>query len=229
MNPITPTLLLPPVSDTLERLHRAAKGDWKHRVSIAPLWILSRVTGRNFIPKSTHTSRKTFSSVTAPEGRFLYLLARAMHAKRIVEFGCSFGISTIYLAAAAHENGGSVITTEIEPTKVSRALENLRYAGLDSLTTILEGDALQTLLNVDGSIDLLFLDGMKHLYLPVIELLRKRLSSGAVVIADNVNMPSANPYVDFVNQAGGGFTSSTLFGGRMLMSLYAGQNATGHP
>jgi predicted O-methyltransferase YrrM len=159
------------------------------------------------------------------EGRFLYLIARANNAKRIVEFGCSFGISTVYLAAAARENRGSVLTTEFEPMKVAGARENLSSAGLADVVTVLEGNALETLQNIEGPIDLLFLDGMKHLYLSVLELLRQRLRLGAVILADNVDMPSARPYANVVRSPRSGFVSSTLFGGRMELSLWNG-NAT---
>jgi predicted O-methyltransferase YrrM len=61
-----------------------------------------------------------YSSVTRDEGRFLYLLARVGKARRIAEFGSSFGVSTLYLASAARDCGGGVVTTEIEPHKIAR-------------------------------------------------------------------------------------------------------------
>jgi predicted O-methyltransferase YrrM len=168
--------------------------------------------------KSPHALAKTYSAVTAEQGRFLYLLARASRAKRIFEFGCSFGISTVYLAAAARENGGVVVTTEVAPKKIIGARENLCLAELSEVVTILEGDALETLRHDTGSVDLLFLDGMKHLYLPVLELLRPRLTPGAIVVADNADMPSGRPYVDMVRSKQSGFVSVSLFGGRVELS-----------
>ena len=68
-----------------------------------------------------------FMPVDRAGGRFLYCLARAQGSRLIVEFGTSFGISTIHLAAAARDNGdGRVVTTEMEPGKVKRAREHLR-------------------------------------------------------------------------------------------------------
>jgi predicted O-methyltransferase YrrM len=215
----------PAVAATLKRLHAAARGDWKHRAFVAPRWIVSRITGRDFMSRSPKALAKTYSSVTVEEGRLLYLIARANNAKRIVEFGCSFGVSTVYLAAAARENGGSVLTTDLEPIKVAGARENLSSAGLADVVKVLEGDALETLQNIEGPIDLLFLDGMKHLYLSVFELLWQRLRLGAVILADNVDMPSARPYANVVRSPRSGFVSSTLFGGRMELSLWNG-NAT---
>ena len=83
----------------------------------------------------------------APEfGSLLYTLARTSRAKTIVEFGLSFGVSTIFLASALRENGeGRVITTEFEPEKVVRAKRNLASAGLEEWVEIRVGDALETL------------------------------------------------------------------------------------
>lgn len=209
----------PTVASTLARLHLQARGDWRQRVLVSPRWILSRLTGRDFMKHTARALRDTYSSVTSAEGRFLYLLARGCGAKNIVEFGCSYGISTTYLAAAALENRGNVVTTEIEPTKIVGARENLRSAGLAKVVTFLEGDALQTLKGKEGPIDLLFLDGMKPLYLPVLHLVHRRLRAGSLILADNVDMPSARPYAEFVRSSREGFVSSSLFGGRLELSL----------
>ncbi|MGG2362426.1 O-methyltransferase, partial [Salmonella enterica] len=78
--------------------------------------------------------------------RLLYMLARAGRTRAIVEFGTSFGISTLHLAAALRDNGGGrLITTEFEPSKAAQARRNLDAAGLADLVEIREGDALQTL------------------------------------------------------------------------------------
>jgi hypothetical protein len=85
-------------------------------------------------------------AVSRETGALLYMLARSCGARTIVEFGTSFGISTLYLAAALRDNGGGVlITTEFEPSKVARARGNLTAGGLIDLVEIREGDALQTL------------------------------------------------------------------------------------
>lgn len=218
MTPTTLTVFTPPIADALERLHLAAHGDWKRRIAIAPRYILSRFTGHDFMGRGNAALSRTYASVTREEGRFLYVLAHASKARQIVEFGCSFGISTLYLASAARDCGGSVVTTEIEPAKVVKVRESLSATGLADVVTLLEGDALQTLRAFQGSIDLLFLDGMKHLYLPVLELLRNQLKGGSIIVADNVDMPSARPYVEHVRAPASGFASSTLFGGRMEVS-----------
>jgi len=64
-------------------------------------------------------------------GALLYMLARGNGARGIVEFGTSFGLSTIHLAAALRDNGGGkLIGTEFEPNKLVNARANLEAAGL---------------------------------------------------------------------------------------------------
>ena len=83
-------------------------------------------------------------AVSRETGALLYMLARSSDARTIVEFGTSFGISTLHLAAALRDNGGGrLITSEFEPSKAARARENLTAGGLIDLVEIREGDALQ--------------------------------------------------------------------------------------
>jgi predicted O-methyltransferase YrrM len=100
-------------------------------------------------------------AVSRETGVLLYMLARGCGTRMIVEFGTSFGISTLYLAAALRDNGGGhLITTEFEPSKVERARNNLTAGGLVDLVEIRVGDALQTLSrDLPETIDLLLLDG----------------------------------------------------------------------
>jgi predicted O-methyltransferase YrrM len=158
--------------------------------------------------RTFYGSVKTFYLPVSPEsGRLLYMLARGSNARNIVEFGTSFGVSTIHLAAAIRDNGGGrVIGTEFEPTKVARARENLQSAGLADLVEIREGDALTTLSKgLPETIDLVLLDGHKPLYARVLDLLAPRLRSGAYIIADNVDM--CPEYVQRVREAGSGYLS----------------------
>ena len=85
-------------------------------------------------------------AVSRETGTLLYMLARAINARTIIEFGTSFGVSTLHLAAALRDNGGGkLITSEFEPTKIARARANIAAGGLADLVEIREGDALQTL------------------------------------------------------------------------------------
>lgn len=123
--------------------------------------------------------------VSRDTGRLLYLLARATRARSIVEFGTSFGLSTLHLAAALRDNGGGrLITSEFEPSKVAVAKANIASGGLSDLVELREGDALETLRrDLPEAIDLLLLDGAKSLYRDVLALVEDRLRPGAVIVA----------------------------------------------
>jgi predicted O-methyltransferase YrrM len=158
-----------------------------------------------------HTFANNFLNVSADFGRFLYMCARARRAKRIVEFGTSFGISTIHLACALRDGGGGhLIGSELEPAKAQRAREHLNDAGLTDLVEIRVGDALETLKDeIGGDIDLLFLDGAFSLYLPVLKLLEPHLRDGAFVIGDNA-LEQSPGYLDYVRNPHNGYRSLPL-------------------
>jgi len=146
-------------------------------------------------------------AVSRETGVLLYMLARATGARTIIEFGTSFGISTIHLASALRDNGGGrLIGSEFEPSKVNRARQNIEAAGLSDLVEIREGDALETFArDLPEQIDLVLLDGAKNLYPSVLSLLEGRLRTGALIIADNAD---ASPeYVARVRSVKHGYLS----------------------
>lgn len=160
-----------------------------------------------------------YLAVSREEGSFLYVLARATNARTIVEFGASFGVSSIYLAAAAKDNGGSLITTEVHPEKCAALRETFERAGLSDVVTLLEGDARETLKDVSGPIDLLFLDGWKSAYLPVFDLMRPKLRSGGLVLADNCTHEAAADYLATVTSEASG--CMTVIRGDLAISYVA--------
>jgi len=134
-------------------------------------------------------AKDMFLPISPETGRLLYLLARATNARHIVEFGTSFGLSTLHLCAALKDNGGGkLIGSEFELTKVRRVEENLRQAGLAEYAEIRSGDALDTLArDLPESIDLVLLDGAKILYPRILALVESRLRAGSIVLADNAD------------------------------------------
>ena len=149
-----------------------------------------------------------FLAVSPTYGRFLYGMARACRAKRIVEFGSSMGVSTIYLAAALRDNGGGhLIGSELEPAKAARACSHLEEAGFLDLVNIRQGDALETLRDVGGEVDLALIDGAWSLYLPVLRLIEPHLRPGAVVMGENA---FAQDYLDHVRDPANGYVAHTL-------------------
>jgi predicted O-methyltransferase YrrM len=158
--------------------------------------------------RAFYMSAKEYHLAVSPEtARLLYMLARSSGARAVVEFGTSFGISTLHLAAALKDNGGGhLIGSEFEPSKVVRARNNMRAANLSELVDIREGDALESLArDLPESIDLVLLDGAKPMYLKVLELLEGRLKPGALLIADNADR--CPEYLARVRAAAGGFIS----------------------
>ncbi|MDF3101194.1 O-methyltransferase [Burkholderia sp. BCCIQ04A] len=156
--------------------------------------------------------------VSRETGMLLYMLARSGSAKAIVEFGTSFGISTLHMAAALRDNGGGrLITSEFEPTKVVRAQANLAAAGLADLVEIREGDALHTLAaGLPDSVDLLLLDGAKALYPEILARVEPRLRAGAFVVADNAEY--SPDYLAYVRAPENGYLS-VPFGGDVELSM----------
>lgn len=203
-----------PIKSVLSELHAEAYRDRFRFVSLLPRLVSGFLRGKDFAETMTPASMKEcYIPVSREQGELLYLTIRSLNAKNIVEFGTSFGISTIYLAAAVKDNGGgTVIGSEIEPSKHARAESNLLKAGLAEYSDVRLGDALETLKDLPQPIDLVLLDGWKDLYMPVLELLKPRLRKGSVVFADNIFTfrKSLRPYVSYMQSAQNGFVSTTL-------------------
>lgn len=202
------------VRATLDRLHAAARGDVFRMLARLPSLARSFLGTTPPAPRvMAERMKDVYIPLSPPQGKLLYLVARSLSARRIVEFGTSFGISTIYAAAAARDNGnGRVIGSELEPGKHKQALANLEAAGLAAHAEVRLGDALQTLRDLPPPIDLVLLDGWKELYLPMIEMLAPKLRPGAVVLADNVRTfrRSLAPYLSYMQSGKSGFQSVTL-------------------
>jgi len=160
-------------------------------------------------------------AISRETGTLLYMLARSAHAQTIVEFGTSFGISTLHLAAALKDNGGGhLITSEFEPSKVARARANLSAGGLIELVEIREGDALQTLnAGLPDTIDLLLLDGAKALYPEILSLVESRLRPGAFIVADNAD--DSPDYLTLMRAPASGYIS-VPFGEDVELSMRIG-------
>lgn len=201
------------VEDVLNRLHKQAAADkWKIARRI-PLLALAAARKRLYDPKFEYSFfHDLYIPISREQGAMLYLLARAINARTIVEFGSSFGISTIYLAAAARENGGQVIGSELEPSKHTQATKNIAEAGLSDYADILLGDARQTFQSIAPPIDLVLLDGWKAMYIPVIEILKPKLRNRALVLADNIFTfkKVLRPFVEYMQSGQNGFASTTL-------------------
>jgi len=139
------------------------------------------------------------------KAEFCHLQCRALGARRIVEVGTSFGVSTLYLADAVRANGGgAVIGTEYEPAKAAAARAHFVEAGLADLIDLREGDLRETLQVIEGPVDFVLMDIWVEMALPAITLIHPHLRAGAVVVADNtvsVRKPYA-PFLAFLDDHG---------------------------
>jgi predicted O-methyltransferase YrrM len=200
---MTNTLATPQVTATLSRLFAAAAQD-----SDASALLPGGAFANASALEKAEAVQDVYMPISPEAGQLLYALVRASRPETVVEFGTSFGISTIHLAAAVADNGtGHVVTTELSTAKVKAARSNLEQAGVDAVVTILAGDARQTLAEVPGPIGLVLLDGWKDLSLPVLHLLEPRLAPGAIVAADDSSFASMAPYLEYVRDPVHGYVS----------------------
>jgi predicted O-methyltransferase YrrM len=209
---VTTRIDSPAIAAVLDRLHATAVTNDRPVMERAMLAAAERSAGSD--AEIADVLSDAFMCVDATNGRLLHLLALTRQEGRIVEFGCSMGLSTIYLAAALGPDEPPMITTELEPTKIAAARAHVGQAGLDDRVEFIAGDALSTLAGLDVPISLLFLDGWKALYLPLLELLEPHLVDGALVIADDTLHPAlAHLTVDYrgyVNHPSSPYVSVSL-------------------
>ena len=205
------TLTAAPVAPLLDRLFAAADAS---SPLTSPAFAAMSDDDRYQLMRSKTGYRALYGNLKAfalpvsrETGKLLYMLARATGARSIVEFGTSFGLSTLHLASALRDNGGGrLITTEFEPSKLAQASANLAAGGLADLVEFREGDALETLASdLPETIDLLLLDGAKALYADVLALLESRLRPGAVIVADNADY--CPEYLERVGEPADGYIS----------------------
>jgi len=167
------------------------------------------------------------------KAEFCYHICRTIDARRIVEIGTSYGVSTLYLAAAVRDNvragggNGMVIGTEYEPEKVRAARAHFDEAGLSSFVDLREGDLREMLRQIDGTVDFMLVDIWIPMARPALELVAPHLRRGAVVTCDNTGREDERiayaDYFAFINDPAQGFRTMTLpFSGGLEMSVRLG-------
>ena len=165
--------------------------------------------------------RDKFIALDRPKAEFCYSVCRALGARRVVEAGTSFGVSTLFLATAVRDtlqqdggDGGTglVIATEYEPDKARIARRHFAEAGLERFIDLREGDLRRTLADIDGPIDFMLVDIWTPMARPALELVAPHLREGAVIICDNTSQfrDAYADYFAFVRDPRNGFRTMTL-------------------
>jgi predicted O-methyltransferase YrrM len=184
-------------------------------------------------PPPHDAARKEFLSdklvaLDRDKAEFCYQLCRAGDAHRIVEIGTSYGVSTLYLAAAIRDNvrtgdsKGVVIGTEHEPKKAAAARTNFAAAGLSQFIDLREGDLRETLNDIEGPVDFLLVDIWIPMARPALELVAPHLREGAIVVCDNtaLHRDAYAEYFAFLDDPAHGFRTMTLpFDGGLELSV----------
>jgi predicted O-methyltransferase YrrM len=123
--------------------------------------------------------------VDAEVGALLRVLATAIAARRILEIGTAIGYSGIWLSGALPPDG-MLITLEMDDTRAKEARANFARAGLSDRASVIVGDAQLKIAKLSGPFDLIFQDGDKRLYSPLLDRLVGLLRPGGLLITDNV-------------------------------------------
>ncbi len=198
----------------LERLYAEASGEFPGLILRMLPYLPSMALGRKLRWEGMEQRLSSkFMPLDQSQGLFSYLLARSIGARRIIEYGTSFGVSTIYLALAVrHNGGGTVIGTELVPEKAARARQHLEQAGLADLVEVRVGDAAETLSEIEGPVDFLLNDGFPPKALPVLQCIAPHMRKGAVVVTDNVGLFKADyaAYIAYLRDPVNGFRSSWI-------------------
>jgi len=200
------------VEHTLDLLHNDAKKDFMR--------IGKGLIKSTFRPMQPIDFKDAYLPISREQGATIQQLILSNNCKTIVEFGASFGISTIYLADAARKNGGNVVTTELLENKAKQALQNIEDAGLTDYVDLRIGDAMETLKDYDKPIDFLFLDGWKDLYLPIFRLLESRFYKHTLIYADNMDMTGTQDYANYVLKKKDKYATQVIHNGKAYLSKF---------
>ena len=157
-----------------------AKNDAEKKI-LAVLEELGRSGGRGMM------------NVPEADGRLLRLLAETTGAKQIVEIGTSNGYSGLWQCLALKSTGGKLTTFEIDAQRAALARENFQKAGVADIVTLIEGDAHEKVTQVEGPVDICFIDADKEGYADYLNKMLPKIRSGGLIIAHNISPGMADP------------------------------------
>lgn len=129
-------------------------------------------------------------------GRLLYILARSMGAKKVLELGTATGYSAIWLGRAVAPSKGKVLTVEWDKATAKRAEGNIKEADLSKVVTVRQGDARKVLSSLKGPYDLIFLDVEKEMYSSLLDGAAKLLRPWGLLVFDNTAFTTGGDFLD---------------------------------
>jgi len=132
-------------------------------------------------------------SVPRDDGRLLRILAESINAKSVVELGTFHGYSGIWFCLALRTTGGKLTTFELDPRNAEISRENFKRAGVESLVTIIEGDAHKEVSRLKEPVDLVFIDADKQGYLDYFNKLLPQVRPGGLIVAHNIDPGMVDP------------------------------------
>jgi O-methyltransferase len=127
----------------------------------------------------------------------LRVILKLKRPKKILELGCAIGYSSLFFADVL-DGDVEIVTTERNPIMLERAQDNIKKAGMEDRIKILVGDAEETLKDLEGTFDMIFIDAAKGHYKMFFDMLIGKLNHGGIVISDNIlykGMIASDDYV----------------------------------
>jgi predicted O-methyltransferase YrrM len=149
--------------------------------------------------------KESLPSIGPTKGKIIAQVIQDYKPRKILEIGTLYGYSAILMSSILpEENGGKVITIEIDNGSANIARKNIEDAALANKVDVIVGDALEIIPKLHEKFDMVFLDGTKEEYFKYLKLVEKNLEKGAVVVADNVGIfeTSMYDYLEYVRNSG---------------------------
>ncbi len=178
------------IEETIDHLYADSRSDYFKMMQGAAMSVFRPIRPSDF--------EGAYLAISRDQGDDLVAMIRENASQNIVEFGTSFGISTLFLAQGAIATGGHIVTTEILASKAERAVKNFQAAGVTHLIDVRVGDAMITLKDYVQPIDFLLLDGWKDLYLSLFTMLEGNFHDKTIVYVDNADMSECRVFLDHV-------------------------------
>lgn len=159
--------------------------------------VLARLEAEDAKEREEGVSRELRArQVARTTGQFLFSLVAPQWDCEVLEIGGSRGYSSIWLGAGVRHLGGRVLSLEADPAKVEAWRANVAEAGLEETVELIDGDAFETLPQIEDVFDIVFIDAEKEDYERLFQLARDKVEPGSLFVADNV-LSHAEPLAEY--------------------------------